>query len=86
MLLRRRTTFTHTLFHHLLSPRMIITLYPVYTIEQTSSRHRASIEQLYMLAGRASSSSQLHRVNGVLVSRVNYCTAHNLPPHKRDDR
>ena len=27
---------------------------------------RANIEQLYMLAGRASSSSQLYRVNGAL--------------------
>jgi len=27
---------------------------------------RAKIEQLYMSAGRASSSNQLHRVNGVL--------------------
>jgi len=30
-----------------------------------SSKRQASIEQLYMLAGRSNSLSQLHRVNGV---------------------
>jgi len=44
--------------------RIDIDLYPVYTMKQTSSKHRAS------------SSSQLHRVNWVL------CTVgeKNMPP------
>jgi len=37
-------------------------------IKQTSSKHRADVEQTssIMLAGRDSSTSQLHRVNGAL--------------------
>jgi len=41
---------------------LLVTLYTIYTIEQTSSNY---ITYIRMLAGRASSSSQFHRVNEV---------------------